>query len=175
MILTGDEIRTERASGKITIDPFDDTQLNPNSYNYRLAPDLRVSADAVLDASEPGKWRPIRISEEGIILEPHTLYLGSTVELIGSPHYVASLIGRSSLGRLGMFLQASADLGNLGAIHCWTLEIKVVQRLRIYANMLAGQVSFWRPQGNIRLYSGVYDGFSDATPSQRQHRLQDRV
>lgn len=168
MILTGDEIRVELGRGNITIDPFESTQLNPNSYNYRLAPEIKVSTERTLDASETGTWTPFRIPDEGFVLEPHHLYLGSTVERIGSSVYVPSLIGRSSLGRLGMFLQTSADLGNLGSIHCWTLEIKVVQRLRVYANMFAGQVSFWRPKGNIRSYSGRYNSFDRATPFQSQ-------
>jgi dCTP deaminase len=170
MILTGDEIRVELSRGNITIDPFEPTQLNPNSYNYRLAPEIKRCTDNILDPTEGGSWIPFRIPDEGYILEPHDLYLGSTVERIGSSVYVPSLIGRSSLGRLGMFLQTSADLGNLGATHCWTLEIKVVQRLRIYANMLAGQVSFWRPKGNIRSYSGRYDSFDRATPCQFQDK-----
>jgi dCTP deaminase len=174
MILTGDEIRSEHSRGRITIDPFDVSQLNPNSYNYRLASEVKYCVDSALDPEQPGCWSAIRIPEAGLVLEPHMLYLGVTVERIGSAAYVTSLIGRSSLGRLGMFLQASADLGNLGAIHCWTLEIKVVQRLRIYANMLAGQVSFWKSIGDVRLYSGGYDSFSVATPSQRQIRSMHR-
>jgi dCTP deaminase len=168
MILTGDEIRVELQRGMITLDPFDPAQLNPNSYNYRLASELRICADPVLDPRQPGTWTTVQIPHEGVVLDPGRLYLGSTVERIGSSRYVASLIGRSSLGRLGMFLQTSADLGNLGATHCWTLEIKVVQRLRIYTDMLAGQVSFWKPTGKVSLYAGVYDTFDRATPYQQQ-------
>ena len=174
MILSGDEIRFEMSRGNITIDPFESAQLNPNSYNYRLASDIKVCADQVLDPMVRPAWTTVRIPNEGFVLEPHKLYLGATVERIGSSLYVPSLIGRSSLGRLGMFLQTSADLGNLGASHCWTLEIKVVQQLRIYANMFAGQVSFWRPKGTVRLYSGVYETFDLATPFQRHDRATDR-
>lgn len=167
MILTGDEILIEREKGHLTLEPFSAHQINPNSYNYRLAPQIKIFMGDVLDPSEPGEWQSFWIPEEGYILEPHKLYLGSTVEEIGSSYFVASLIGRSSLGRLGMFLQASADLGNLGATHCWTLEIKAVQKLKIYPYMFAGQVSFWKPKGEVRLYSGVYDEFSGPTPSQK--------
>jgi len=168
MILTGDEIRVEMHRGMITLDPFDPEQLNPNSYNYRLASELTICDDPFLDPRQTGTWTIMQIPDEGLVLEPGRLYLGSTVERIGSSRYVPSLIGRSSLGRLGMFLQTSADLGNLGATHCWTLEIKVVQRLRIYAGMLAGQVSFWKPTGRVSLYAGAYDTFDRATPSQQQ-------
>jgi dCTP deaminase len=168
MILTGDEIRVELQRGTITLDPFDPDQLNPNSYNYRLASALTICTDPVLDPRQSGRWTTVQIPDEGLVLEPGRLYLGSTVERIGSSRYVTSLIGRSSLGRLGMFLQTSADLGNLGATHCWTLEIKVVQRLRVYADMLAGQVSFWKPRGRVSLYAGLYDTFDCATPPQQQ-------
>lgn len=175
MILTGNQIRIELEKGNITLDPFDPDQINPNSYNYRLAPDLAICADPFLDPSKKGAWKALRIPKDGIVLEPHKLYLGSTVERIGSSRFVPSLIGRSSLGRLGMFLQASADLGNLGAIHCWTLEITVIQPLRVYANMQGGQVSFWTARGDVQLYSGIYNRFSCAMPSQRWNRDLDRA
>ena len=168
MILTGEEIHLELRRGRITIEPFHGDQLNPNSYNYRLSPEIKICTDSLLDPIRPGEWSSIHIPDDGLVLEPHRLYLGSTIESIGSDVYVPSLIGRSSLGRLGMFLQISADLGNLGAVHCWTLEIMVVQKLRVYPSMLAGQVSFWKPMGSVHLYSGRYDDYDDATPSRRQ-------
>lgn len=100
----------------------------------------------------------------GFILFPGRLYLASTIEIIGSHDYVTILIGRSSLGRLGMFLTASADLGNLGSPHCWTLEIKVVQPLVIYPHMKVGQVSFWMPMGKRTSYSGPYSGYDNPAP-----------
>lgn len=169
MILTGSEIEAELARGTIRIEPFDRHQLNPNSYNYRLAANIRICAEVPLDPARQSDWRIVTIPDEGLVLEPHVLYLASTVERIGSRSYVPSLIGRSSLGRLGMFLQTSADLGNLGDAHCWTLEITVVQKLRIYAGMLAGQICFWRTRGLVHLYSGVYHAFNDATPTRRNN------
>ncbi len=167
MILTGSEIQKEVQAGHVVLSPYYRSRLNPNSYNYRIGPILKIASGSSLDAKQEVEWQEIEIPEEGFVLQPGTLYLGSTLEVIGSTRYVPSLIGRSSLGRLGMFLQASADLGNLGAIHSWTLEIKVVQRLRIYAGMDIGQVSFWKPFGRVFLYEGVYDQFSHPTPSQR--------
>lgn len=53
-----------------------------------------------------------------------------------------SLIGRSSTGRLGLFLQVSADLGHTGAEHKWTLELVAAKPIKIYPNMIIGQISF---------------------------------
>jgi dCTP deaminase len=114
----------------------------------------------------------IEIPETGYVLQPGRLYLGHTYERIGSTHFVPSLIGRSSLGRLGLFLQITADLGHLGTYHKWTLEMTVVQPLRIYPKMRIGQVSFWEPQGvpalAVASYAGLpgnYAQFSNSTPS----------
>ena len=166
VILTGLEIAREVASGRITISPFSREQLNPNSYNYRLADHLRVSRSPVLDPYTPADWDEVRLTDAGYVLEPNRLYLGSTIETIGSAHYVPSLIGRSSLGRLGLFLECSADLGNLGAIHAWTLELNVAQPLRIYSRMPIGQVTFWVPKGDVVPYRGRYSRRSDPMPAE---------
>jgi len=162
VILTGAEIAAQRAAGRLTLEPFCARQVNPNSYNYRLGPALRTHASAVIDALGEHPVEQATIGEDGVVLAPGRVYLGTTVERIGSDHYVPSLIGRSSLGRLGVYLQVSADLGNLGAVHQWTLEIVVCQPARVYAGMLAGQVSFWVPSGARRLYDGHFGRFCEA-------------
>ncbi|MEU1621478.1 deoxycytidine deaminase [Streptomyces sp. NPDC005722] len=162
MILTGREIARQHAAGLIHINPFHEDQLNPNSYNYRLGPLLRTHRASVVDTLGEHDLDEVAIPPEGIVLHPGRVYLGTTVESIGSEHFVPTLIGRSSLGRLGVFLQISADLGNLGAVHRWTLEIVVVQPIRLYAGMIVGQVSFWMPTGPRRLYQGHFGQFSQA-------------
>lgn len=165
MILTGREIQEQVSSGNITIDPYDPSLTNPNSYNYRLGPQLGIPRSELSDPRIEGHWETMDIPTDGILLHPGRLYLGHTYEKIGSPVFVASLIGRSSLGRLGLFLQLSSDLGQLGLVHNWTLELKVVQPLRIYPLMRIGQVSFWRPEGNAETYSGRYRDTCLPTPS----------
>lgn len=160
MILTGDEIRAYVRSGEIEIDPFDETQLNPNSYNYRIGGELLVYDDNILDPAETPIWRAVRFPESGYALRPGRLYLGHTYERIGSTSLVTSLIGRSSMGRLGLFLQISADLGHTGAVHGWTLELSAVQPLIIYPKMTIGQVSFWSAEGRSVGYNGSYAGHS---------------
>ena len=167
MILTGSEIQKQVKNGSITIEPFDELLLNPNSYNYRLGKTLRIVTDELIDPRKEADYEELQIPEEGYLLLPNKLYLGSTVEKIGSENFVTSLIGRSSVGRLGMYLQITADLGQLGRAHCWTLEIRVVQPLRVYAGMRIGQVSFWKPTGEIKqLYTEGYTRFD--TPRQNK-------
>jgi dCTP deaminase len=156
MILTGQKIANEVARERITIEPFDEKLLNPNSYNYRLGAFLRVVAHGLQDAHHEVPFRELQIPDEGLVLQPNQLYLGHTVERIGSSYFVTSLIGRSSLGRLGLFLQVSADLAQLGLVHQWTLEMMVVQPVRVYPRMRIGQVSFWRPSGRRKVYRGRY-------------------
>ncbi|WP_328973468.1 dCTP deaminase [Streptomyces sp. NBC_00239] len=160
MILTGPAIRDAVTSGTITIDPFEPRLLNPNSYNYCLGAQLEELTSRPADPTVPARTRTIHLTADGFVLQPGTVYLGTTVETIGSAAFVTSLIGRSSLGRLGCFLQISADLGQLGAVHRWTLEITVVQPLRIYPGMRVGQVSFWQPSGSRSPYHGHYGTLS---------------
>lgn len=157
MILSGQEIAKQVKKGHITIDPFYPNLVNPNSYNYRLGPVILEITDEVIDPRKLSNYKVIRLTDKGFVLKPGVLYLASTVEQIGSDSYVASLIGRSSVGRLGLFLQITADMGNLGAKHHWTLELKVVQPLRVYPMMKIGQVSFWTVTGrNSMRYEGKY-------------------
>jgi len=157
----------EVRSGKIHIHPFDETLVNPNSYNYRLGPIIYEVTSKPIDSKRPVEMVMHTISSQGFLLKPGRLYLGHTYESLGSAKYVTSLIGRSSIGRLGLFLQITADLGHLGAKHCWTLEFEVVQPLRVYSMMRIGQVSFWVPRGakNIK-YDGKYAKYSDPYKSE---------
>ena len=163
MILTGREIARQRALGRLTIEPFDLAQLNPVSYNYRLGSVLRTHVAQLTDTHAGHQLDEFTIPKDGVVLRPGRVYLGTTVEVIGSDVFVPSLIGRSSLGRLGMFLQFSADLGQVGSCHRWTLEIKVVQAIRVYAGMRAGQVTFWTAVGESLNYTGRFGHLSTAT------------
>jgi len=157
MILTGTEITREVENGNIHLKPFEKKLVNPNSYNYRLGETLYEVVSKPIDSRKPVDVIEHKISDKGYLLEPGKLYLGHTYEEIGSDDYVTSLIGRSSIGRLGLFLQITADLGHLGAKHCWTLELEVVQPLRVYPLMRIGQVSFWVTKGQKKIkYDGKY-------------------
>jgi dCTP deaminase len=165
MILTGPAIAAAVMAGEICIDPFESEMTNPNSYNYRLGPLLRrMPENEIADSRNTPLFDDVPIPADGLVLQPHRLYLGTTLERIGSDCFVPSLIGRSSTGRLGLFLQLSADLGQMGAEHHWTLELIAVQPIRVYVGMVIGQVSFWRPTGPKTPYRGYYGTRSDPAP-----------
>lgn len=162
MILTGPEISRAQAIGDISIQPFCLSSVNPNSYNYHLARHLisiRPSTLGQLLRTD------VHVPDEGYLLEPGNLYLGATHERIGSQTYAITLLGRSSIGRLGIFLSATADLGHVGCDSNWTLEISVVQPVYIYPLMRIGQVAFWTVEGKSEPYRGRYHGDVYPEPS----------
>lgn len=170
MILSGNEIKKQVDQGNIIIDPFDTSNINPNSYNYRLGEEYMLVPE--LSFKEIGITGNVKIQSipiDGLLLLPGKVYLSTTFETIGSCKFVTSLIGRSSVGRLGLFLQLYADLGNLGPAHKWTLELTCVQPIIIYPHMTIGQVSFWMPAGEIKEYQGQYTNFN--TPHQAIRNL----
>ena len=149
MILTGSAIQTAVRKGLITLEPFLATNINPNSYNYHLSDTLLVHTP------DGRRWRKKSIPETGLVLNPGQVYLASTLEEIGSSRYVMLLLGRSSIGRLGIFLNITADLGHVGSCSHWTLELTVIQPVRIYPRMCIGQVSFWHVASSRTI---AYDG-----------------
>lgn len=158
MILTGNEIARERANGRITIEPFTPEQVNPNSYNFRLGKTLRVYQTMPLDARQTNEFEEIEIPEEGYVLEPGRLYLAHTIEVLGSEHYAPTFAARSSVARLGLFINLSASLGDIGYTGQWTLQLYSMNRVRVYSGINIGQMMWWRPQGDIVLYDGKYQG-----------------
>lgn len=167
MILSGMKIQEKVLANEITIDPFFPSQINPNSYNFRLGKTLIVYKELVID--HPKKENPtltITIPNEGYLLEPTRLYLGHTEEVMGSNLYVPIIRGRSSIGRIGIFVHITADLIDIGSINQWTLQMHCVQPVRIYPGMLIGQVTFWNVEGEICLYKGKYQGSRGPMASQ---------
>ncbi|MCL6451616.1 MAG: dCTP deaminase [Acetobacteraceae bacterium] len=160
MILTGPEIIHNCRLGKIIIDPFLPENCNPNSYNFRLGSVLRVYDEFPLDPKRPNKYVDLPVPPEGFVLEPHRLYLGHTMEVMGSRYFAPTFAARSSVARLGLFINLSASLGDIGFIGQWTLQLFTIHPLRVYAGMKIGQIMWWKPQGTIRLYEGKYQGSS---------------
>ena len=159
LILTGAAIEAEVNRGRIVISEFCKSRLNPNSYNYRLGSVIKKYDE------DSGRFSPIELPEWGFVLEPERMYLGSTLEVIGSSHFAMSLIGRSSMGRLGLFLQVSADLGHTTSCHSWTLELVACRRIRLYPEMIIGQVSFWVNDGPIECAGKTYANYNKPTES----------
>lgn len=166
MILSGSKIKEMVQNNKIIIDPFNLDQINPNSYNFRLGNTFRVYDDKVIDPKKDNTTRIIKIPPSGYVMEPSVLYLGHTQEVMGSDHFVPIIRGRSSIGRLGIFVHITADLIDIGSINQWTLQMHCVQPVRIYPGILIGQVTFWKVEGEIVLYNGKYQGSRGPTASQ---------
>ncbi len=164
MILTGSAITEAVGRGDIAIDPFDQDRVNPNSYNYRLGPEI-YAVQASGDPSREVVHRRLEPADGRYLLRKGQLYLGHTVERIGSTRYVTSLIGRSSIGRLGLFVQLSADLGHCGAVHRWTLELFPAVDIYVYPGQIIGQVSFWSAMGDVAAYDGWYGRHDRPMPS----------
>lgn len=158
MILTGEEILREYHSDRIDIRPFDPNQINPNSYDFRLGGVLKTYVDYILDTRRPNEVITTEIPETGLVLTPGRIYLGHTLEIMGSDHYVPIIRGKSSTARLGLFVHVTADIIDIGSHNQWTLQLYPVQPLRIYPGMLVGQVTFWKTVGEVTLYSGKYQG-----------------
>jgi dCTP deaminase len=164
MILSGQEIQN-RIGTDIEIDPFDPDQLNPNSYNMTLHDELMVYEEVVLDMARANRVRRVPIPKEGIILSPNQLYLGRTVERTVTHNLVPQIEGRSSIGRLGLFVHVTAGFGDVGFAGYWTLEMFAVQPVRIYAGTSICQIFYHELTGAVEEYSSKYQHNHDIQPS----------
>lgn len=165
MILSGKEIE-KRLDKTIFIDPYHRKQLNPNSYNLKLHNKLLVYDNIELDMKKENTAHEIIIPEEGILLETNKLYLGRTLEYTRTEGLVPMLEGRSSVGRLGMFIHVTAGFGDVGFSGFWTLEIFCVQPIRIYAGIEICQIYYHDINGEYENYkSGKYQYNEGIQPS----------
>jgi dCTP deaminase len=165
MILTGPEIQ-KQLGGNILIEPFCQSRLNPNSYNLSLHDELLTYEEVVLDMKQPNRVRRMQIPEEGLVLNPHQLYLARTVEYTETRNLVPMIEGRSSVGRLGLFVHVTAGFGDVGFCGYWTLEIFASQPIRIYAGVAICQIFYHQVVGDIREYDSTkYQHNRDIQPS----------
>ena len=135
-MLTGSKVLEEIEKGNICISPFDKKQLNPNSYNVRLGSTLKVYTDNVLDFNKDNPSKTIESPVDGFVLQPGELYLGNIVERVSTDKYISAVDSRSSIGRLGILIHATAGFGDIGFDGNYTLEIFCVKPVRIYPDML---------------------------------------
>lgn len=165
MILSGKEIKKQLGTG-INIEPYNESQLNPNSYNLSLFEELLTYDNDVLDMANPNPTTRLTIPKEGLLLEPNKLYLGRTNEHTSTDKYVPMLEGRSSIGRLGLFIHVTAGFGDVGFSGFWTLEIFCVQPIIIYPNVEICQIFYHTIEGAYDLYSsGKYQNNKGIQPS----------
>lgn len=150
MILSDKTILNEMRWGNIVIDPFEPKHLNPNSVDLTLAPLCKVYETGVLDPRQPNPTVELVIPEEGYVLEPGQVYLYACNERIGVKDNIrAKVEGKSSLGRLGLFIHVTAGFIDTGFEGSLVLELVATRPIRIYPNMKICQVEFARVEGEI--------------------------
>lgn len=150
MILTDKEILNHMEKGLIKVEPFDLACLGTNSYDVHLGKTLALYESDVLDAKAHNKIKTFEIPEEGYVLMPDKFYLGVTHEYTETLAHVPFLEGKSSVGRLGIDIHATAGKGDVGFCNHWTLEISVKQPVRVYAEMPIGQLIYFEVKGEIQ-------------------------
>ncbi len=167
MILSDKKIADAVRCGDIVIEPFRPECLGTNSYDVHLSRYLAVYQDAVLDAKKHNLTEEIIIGADGFVLQPNVLYLGATEEYTETHRAVPFLEGKSSVGRLGIDIHATAGKGDVGFCNHWTLEISCVLPVRVYAGMPIGQLIYFAVEGDIE---NLYHSKSGAKYKQRSVR-----
>ncbi len=153
MILSDKKILEEVERKNIVIEPFDISNMGGNSYDVHLSKYLAQYEDETLDAKKHNKIKQFEIPEEGFVLMPGQLYLGATAEYTETHKHVPFLEGKSSTGRLGIDIHATAGKGDVGFCGFWTLEMSASKQVRVYAGMPIGQLIYYIVDGEVeRLY-----------------------
>jgi dCTP deaminase len=143
VILSDSQILDEVSQGSIVIEPFRKECLGSNSYDVHLGKTLGLYRDHILDAKKHNAIDYLEIGPEGYVLMPNEFYLGVTEEYTESHRHVPFLEGKSSVGRLGIDIHATAGKGDVGFCNTWTLEISVKKPVRVYAGMPIGQIIYF--------------------------------
>lgn len=165
MILSGQEIK-KRMGDSIVIEPFNEDHLNSNSYNLTLHDEVMVYEEVVLDMRQVNRVRRLKIPESGMVLTPNQLFLARSVERTETHDLVPMIEGRSSIGRLGLFVHVTAGFGDVGFKGYWTLEMFAVQPVRIYPGVQICQIFYHELAGDITNYdNGKYQNNRDIQPS----------
>lgn len=149
MILTDEQILAHIESKDIVIEPFNRASLGTNSYDVHLGATLAVYEAYELDAKKHNQIKCFTIPAEGFVLDPSRFYLGVTQEYTETHKHVPFLEGKSSVGRLGIDIHATAGKGDVGFCNNWTLEISVKQPVRVYAGMPIGQLIYFSVDGHV--------------------------
>jgi len=150
-ILSDTQIKEEIEKGTILIEPYRSDCLGSNSYDVHLGKYLACYTDRILDAKKHNKIEHFEIPMEGFVLNPGVLYLGVTEEYTETHAHIPFLEGKSSTGRLGIDIHATAGKGDVGFCNTWTLEISVAQQVRIYRGMPIGQLIYFTVEGETEV------------------------
>jgi dCTP deaminase len=151
MILSDKRILEEIEKGTIKLAPYRRDCLGSNSYDVHLGQWLATYKEHILDAKKHNEIVYFEIPEEGFVLYPHIFYLGVTLEYTETHAHVPFLEGKSSTGRLGIDIHATAGKGDVGFCGHWTLEISVKQPVKVYKGMPVGQLIYFPVEGEIEV------------------------
>jgi dCTP deaminase len=183
VLLSDRDIRAEIAAGRIVLEPFDETLLQPSSVDLRLDRQFRTFNNHAYTHIDPATQqddltRTVEPApDEAFVLHPGEFVLGSTFEVITLPEDVAGrLEGKSSLGRLGLLTHSTAGFIDPGFSGHVTLELSNMANLpiRLWPGMKVGQLCLFRlsspaehPYGSP-VYGSRYQDQRGPTPS-RSH------
>lgn len=149
MILSDKKILENIDSKDIVITPFNISNIGSNSYDVHLSKHFAQYIDKEIDAKKHNEIRHFEIPEDGFVLKPGELYLGSTLEYTETHKHVPFLEGKSSTGRLGIDIHATAGKGDVGFCGFWTLEISTSIPVKIYPGMPIGQLIYYVVDGEV--------------------------
>lgn len=155
MILSDSEILRRMANGDIVIEPFDRECLGSNSYDVHLSENFLVykysfgSHELDAEVQHSVDHFVVKAASGGYLLHPGTLYLASTTEYTETRGCVPFLEGKSSGGRLGISIHATAGKGDAGFCNHWTMELSVVQPVVVYPGMPIGQLIYFQMMGEV--------------------------
>jgi len=150
-LAAAERMRTEISAGRIIIEPFDESCVQPSSIDVKVSNLFRVFRNhtaAVLDVKQDltGLTELVEVAEgDAFMLHPGEFALGSTLERVAVPNnLVARVEGKSSLGRLGLVIHSTAGFIDAGFDGHVTLELANLANLPItlYPGMKIGQISF---------------------------------
>jgi len=183
-ILSGHAIEEAVRTGKIFIEGYNPSRVNPASYDLTLGgkvaiyrqgarfshgPSWRLGdaedgvsfepADGILDAHKGAVVNEYEIDPKlGWVLKPGIGYLMHTAERVRTDHFVPVLDGKSTLGRLFVQVHVTAGYGDPGFDGQYTLEVVTTHPVRVYPGMPFCQIRFHTISGKVKLYEGRYRG-----------------
>lgn len=163
MVLSDSKILDNIAAGNIVIEPFNRDNLGTNSYDLTLRDELFIYQDIVLDVMNKNPETvsvPKTVSpsgKKGWLLEPGKVYIASSEEWTETHVHVPIIWGKSSLGRLGLFIHVTAGFGDIGFCGRWTLELVATQPIYIYPGMKIAQLVWFEAHTPIKKYGDKKD------------------
>ena len=183
MILRSEEIKLQRNKGHIIIEPFNESQVQPNSYDIRLGnwvirQDNNFNVIDLVDGKESNLWEEPQYYDNDKIISilPHEFLLSHSLEIIGTLDKFSTLLkSRSTIARLGLDICASAGFGDVGYVNKWTLEIKnnTNKLILLTPGIKIAQIAFIKLIGKGKKYNSIYnpDSFSDWKPEKMLPRV----